>query len=317
MVTQDHSHYDKGGPLLECLLILTRAHGVKASAETLLAGLPLQHSQLTPSAFSRSAKRAGFTSKIVSRDLLHLNPALFPAILLLENNSACVILELNQEAQTATVVFPDLGSTATEISLSNLIERYAGRVIYSRPQLHFDARATTIAKERSGHWFWSVISEQRNLYRDVLLTAFIINMFALASPLFVMNVYDRVVPNHATDTLWVLALGIALMISADFGLRMMRSWFVDLAASRTDVTLSATIMERVLGLKLAERPISVGAFAASLQSFESIRSFISSATVLAFVDLPFVLVNLKAHCRSVANYGICSSRLSYMDLSNR
>jgi len=290
MVPQDHSRYDKGGPLLECLLILARAHGVKTTAETLLAGLPLQHSQLTPSSFSRAAKRAGFTSKIVSRDLLHLNDAIFPAILLLENNSACVLLELHQEAQTATVVFPDLGSTSTEIPLADLAERYSGRVIYSRPQLHFDARATTINKEQKGHWFWSVIAEHRNLYRDVLLTAFIINLFALASPLFVMNVYDRVVPNHATDTLWVLALGIALMITADFGLRMMRSWFVDLAASRTDVTLSASIMERVLGLKLSERPISVGSFAASLQSFESIRSFISSATVLAFVDLPFVLL---------------------------
>ncbi|HWV15407.1 MAG TPA: type I secretion system permease/ATPase [Cellvibrio sp.] len=290
MVMQDHSRYDKGGPLLECLLILTRAHGVKATAETLLAGLPLQHSQLTPSSFSRSAKRAGFTSKIVSRDLLHLNEALFPAILLLEENSACVLLELDVEAQSATVVFPELGSTASEILLDDLAERYTGRVIYSRPQLHFDARATTIVKERNGHWFWGVITEQRNLYRDVLLSAFIINMFALASPLFVMNVYDRVVPNHATDTLWVLALGIALMISADFGLRMMRSWFVDLAASRTDVTLSSMIMERVLGLKLSERPISVGSFAASLQSFESIRSFISSATVLAFIDLPFVLL---------------------------
>lgn len=290
MVSQDHNRYDKGGPLLECLLILARSHGVKATAETLLAGLPLQHSQLTPSAFSRSAKRAGFTSKIVSRDLLHLNDALFPAILLLDDNNACVLLELNQAAQTARVVFPELGSTSTEVPLANIAERYAGRVIYSRPQQHFDARATTINKDQKDHWFWSVVSEHRNLYRDVLLTAFIINLFALASPLFVMNVYDRVVPNHATDTLWVLALGIALMITADFGLRMMRSWFVDLAASRTDITLSASIMERVLGLKLSERPISVGSFASSLQSFESIRSFISSATVLAFVDLPFVLL---------------------------
>ena len=290
MVVQQNGALEKGGPLLECLLILTRAHGILATAETLLAGLPLIHNQLTPSSFSRSAKRAGLSSKIVSRDLLQLNDALFPVILLLKNNTACVLLEMSKETQTAHVVFPELGTAPVQISLVSLGEKYGGQVIYARPEEHFDARTTNIAKVKRGHWFWSVIGEHRELYRDVLLTAFIINVFALASPLFVMNVYDRVVPNHATDTLWVLSLGIILMISADFGLRMMRAWFVDLAASRTDITLSATIMERVLGMKLSERPVSVGSFASSLQSFESIRSFISSATVLAFVDLPFVLL---------------------------
>ncbi|MFO1389172.1 type I secretion system permease/ATPase [Cellvibrio sp.] len=290
MVVQQNGAFEKGGPLLECLLILARAHGVLATAETLLAGLPLVQNQLTPSSFSRSAKRAGLTSKIIARDLLQLNDGLFPVILLLKNNSACVLLELSKEAQSARVVFPELGAAPVQIALSDLNEKYGGQVIYARPEEQFDARTTNIAKVKRGHWFWSVIGEHRELYRDVLLTAFIINIFALASPLFVMNVYDRVVPNHATDTLWVLSLGIILMISADFGLRMMRAWFVDLAASRTDITLSATIMERVLGMKLSERPVSVGSFASSLQSFESIRSFISSATVLAFVDLPFVLL---------------------------
>lgn len=287
---QAHSQHEKGGPLLECLLIVARAQGVLASAETLLAGLPLDSGQINPSLFARAAKRAGFTSKILARDLLQLNHALFPAILLLKDNNACVILDLDKDAQTARVVFPELGSSTSVVSLEKLAELYSGRIIYTRPEQQFDARTANIKKTHPGHWFWSVIGEHRALYRDVILAALVINIFALASPLFVMNVYDRVVPNHATDTLWVLALGITIMISADFGLRMMRAWFVDLAASRTDITLSSTIMERVLGMKLAERPVSVGSFASSLQSFESIRSFISSATVLAFVDLPFVLL---------------------------
>lgn len=285
----------QGGPLLECLLLVARAHQISSTREALLAGLPLESRLLTPSLFTRAAKRAGLTSKIVARDLAQLNTALFPVILLLNDKQCCVLLELS--AGSARVIYPELGDAIVTVPSAELAEHYSGRAIYARPQERFDARAADISKnsahqQRGGHWFWSVISEHKYLYRDVLLTALLINFFALVSPLFVMNVYDRVVPNHATDTLWVLAIGMLIAISADFALRMMRAWFVDLAASRVDVTLSASIMERVLGMKLSERPASVGSFAAGLQSFEAIRSFISSATILALVDLPFVLLFL-------------------------
>jgi ATP-binding cassette, subfamily C, bacterial LapB len=284
-----------GGPLLECLLLIAAAHQITSTRETLLAGLPLDAQQLTPSLFTRAAKRAGLTSKIVQRDLLQLNRALFPAVLLLNDNQACVLLAVKTDV--AQVLYPELGDAVVDVPLAELASHYTGRAIYVRPLERFDARTAEIgktanAKNRAAHWFWSVIADHKYLYRDVLLTALLINFFALVSPLFVMNVYDRVVPNHATDTLWVLAIGMLIAISADFVLRMMRAWFVDLAASRVDVTLSASIMERVLGMKLSERPASVGSFTAGLQSFEAIRSFISSATILALVDLPFVLLFL-------------------------
>ena len=284
-----------GGALVECLLLIARAHQSTTTRETLLAGLPLEAQQLTPSLFARAAKRAGLTSKIAQRDLLHLNSALFPAVLLLNDNQACVLLSINSD--TAQVLYPELGDAVVDVALAELANHYTGRAIYVRPQERFDARTAEIGKtantkNRGSHWFWGVIADHKYLYRDVLLTALLINFFALVSPLFVMNVYDRVVPNHATDTLWVLSIGMLIAISADFVLRMMRAWFVDLAASRIDVTLSASIMERVLGMKLSERPASVGSFTSGLQSFESIRSFISSATILALVDLPFVLLFL-------------------------
>lgn len=290
----DHSpQSNKGGPLLECLLVIARAHQLTVTREVLLAGLPLESLELTPSLFARAAVRAGLTSKITHRSLEQLNPALFPVVLLLNNNNACVLLSL--DANKARVIFPELGDASVAISLAELQTQYTGRAIYARPSERIEVRATDIGKtsnqqNRDAHWFWGVIAQHKYLYRDVLLTALLINFFALVSPLFVMNVYDRVVPNHATDTLWILSLGMLIAISADFALRMMRAWFVDLAASRVDVTLSATIMERVLGMKLSERPASVGSFASGLQSFEAVRSFISSATILALVDLPFVLL---------------------------
>ncbi|MFZ2391258.1 type I secretion system permease/ATPase, partial [Rhodoferax sp.] len=141
-----------------------------------------------------------------------------------------------------------------------------------------------------GHWFWGVIAESTPLYRDVLLAALLANTFALGMPLFVMNVYDRVVPNHAFETLWVLALGLMIMLISDLVLRTLRGRFVDLASSRADVKLSAFIMERVLGTRMEQRPASAGSFASNLRAFESVRDFIGSATVVAFIDLPFALI---------------------------
>ena len=277
-----------GGALLEALLLVARAHGIDTSRDTLLAGLPLIDGQLTPALLSRAAQRAGLTSRLVARELPHLNPALFPVILLLDNQDTCLLLALKD--QRAQVVFPELGEASVWLELEALKARYSGYAIYLRPRERLDARTTPIDKQTDGHWFWSVIRRHRGLYRDVLLAAFLINLFAVAMPLFVMNVYDRVVPNHATDTLWMLVAGMVLVMCADAALRMMRGWFIDLAASRTDITLSASIMERVLGMKMSERPVSVGSFASGLQAFESVRSFIGSATVVGFIDLPFVLL---------------------------
>lgn len=274
--------------LLNCLLLVAQAHGISTSRDTLLAGLPLENNNLPPSLFNRAAQRAGLVSRLTERSLDQLNPALFPVILLLDQDQACILVNL--DADKAQVIFPELGDAQVSLDTASLAARYSGRAIYLRPQHRFDARAGEIPKTRQGHWFWTAIAAHRRLYREVLLAALLINLFALAMPLFVMNVYDRVVPNQATDTLWVLAVGILLVLCADAVLKVMRSWFVDLAASRVDVSLSASIMERVLGMKLAERPASVGSFATGLQAFESVRGFIGSATVIAFIDLPFVLL---------------------------
>jgi ATP-binding cassette subfamily C protein LapB len=162
--------------------------------------------------------------------------------------------------------------------------------MYARPTQRCGARTPQVRAGKHQHWFWGVIAESRPLYNDVLLAALLANTFALGMPLFVMNVYDRVVPNHAFETLWVLALGLMIMLISDLVLRTLRGRFVDLASSRADVKLSAFIMERVLGMRMEQRPVSAGSFASNLRAFESVRDFIGSATVVAFIDLPFALI---------------------------
>jgi ATP-binding cassette subfamily C protein LapB len=278
--------------LLECLMIVARAHGEVVTRDALMAGLPAENARLTPGLFERAARRAHLSSHLSRGPLGQLKSALLPAIVLLQGERACVLLGFNNDRSQARVVYPELGDAPVDVPVSALEADYLGTCIYARPTQRFDARTPEVRAGRHGHWFWGVIGESRPLYRDVLLAALLANLFALGMPLFTMNVYDRVVPNHAFETLWVLALGLLLMLVSDLVLRTMRGRFVDLASSRADVKLSAFIMERVLGTRMEQRPASAGSFASNLRAFESVRDFIGSATVVAFIDLPFTLIFL-------------------------
>ncbi|HNC18460.1 MAG TPA: type I secretion system permease/ATPase, partial [Accumulibacter sp.] len=286
---EDLLHHD---PLLDCLVQLTRLHGRPSTRAALSAGLPLGSGVLTPSLFRRAAARAGLSSRIVRRTLTEIDLALLPVILLLKDDEACLLLGWDDDRQTARLLFPDTGQGEVRLTQAELAERYLGIALFARPRFNFDARTPEIGKVVDRHWFWGALIEQARLYSDVLAAALLVNIFALVMPLFTMNVYDRVVPNNATETLWVLALGVLLVVAMDLVLRLLRGRFIDLASARIDVKLSALIMERVLGMRLEARPASVGSFSSSLRSFESVRDFIASATVSAVIDCPFALIFL-------------------------
>ena len=147
---------------------------------------------------------------------------------------------------------------------------------------------------RVEHWFWGVVKQAWPIYAEVLLASLLINIFALVTPLYTMNVYDRVVPNDTTETLWALTFGVLIVMMFDFVMRMLRGYLVDLAGKRIDVILSANIFERALGVRMESRPQSVGSFASNVQEFESFREFITSATITALVDMPFVFIFIFA-----------------------
>ena len=277
-----------GGPLAASLTLIAALHGRRISRDALLSGLPMENGVLTPTLFSRAAKRAGLASKIIKSPLERINGLLCPAVLILGGSRACVLTAIDAAAERVSVIFPgEMDEGTAELSFETLRDIYTGYVIYLKPQFKFDERAGADDKRRKGHWFWETLATEKNIYRDVIIASLLSNIFAFAMPLFVMNVYNRVVPNNAVETLWVMAIGVFIMITADFALHMARGYLTDLAASRTNTRLSADMMEQVLSMRSEARPASVGSMVNSIQGFDSVRSFISSATVFAYVDLPF------------------------------
>ncbi|HWT28234.1 MAG TPA: type I secretion system permease/ATPase [Methylophilaceae bacterium] len=276
--------------LLECLLVVCRMNGVAISRDALIAGLPLKEGRLSPGLVKRAAARANLVSNILKRPLSAIRGEFLPVILLLEEQDACLLLGWDDQRKFARVIFPELGDAEVRVPLEELAQRYSGYAIAAKPKFLFDQRAPSVGNVKLKHWFWGTLAENAKIYQDIMLAAFLINLFALAMPLFTMNVYDRIVPNRSLETLWVLVVGIVVVISADFALRTMRAYFLDWASHRVDIKLSGRIMEQVLGLKLEQRPNSVGSFAQNLRSFENVRDFITSATITTLIDIPFALI---------------------------
>lgn len=276
---------------LTALLVLIADHyKIKTNQNQLTAGLPLVNGRLTPDLFIRSAKKIGLFAKLATRSLSKISSLLLPAIINLKNEDCFLVTKINHKKNTAHIVTSD--NIKKTISLSELEEIYDGTIFLISDNYNFDARSEEAQEQKNDHWFWGTIALSWRIYRDVLIASLLINIFALVGPLFTMNVYDRVVPNQAIDTLWVLASGVFLVYIFDFVIRMLRGYFVDIAGKKSDILISANIFERVMGMKLVNRPVSIGAFASNLKDFESIRDFITSATILSVIDLPFVIIFL-------------------------
>ncbi len=276
--------------LLDSLLIICRSEGIATSRDALIAGLPLRNGKMTPKLVKRSAERVNLAANVLKKSLYTLRPEFLPAIVLLKDEKARVVTKLDRNTNQATVIFPELGDAEVLMPIEELAERSSGYLIIAKAKFKFDQRAPQVGKVKLRHWFWGTLAENKHIYRDVMLAALLVNVFALSMPLFTMNVYDRVLPNRSVETLWVMAIGIALIMIGDLVLRTMRGYFLDWASARVDVKLSGRIMEQVLGIRMEQRPNSVGSFASNLRSFESIRDFITSATITTVIDIPFGLI---------------------------
>ncbi len=277
--------------LLECLVFLSKYHERQATVESLIAGLAMYDSVMTPKMFVESANRIGMTTKTVQRDLKDISRAALPSVVMLDGNRACVLVDLDVDKNLANVIMPDIAAGETQISLDELNKDFNGYVIIIKPEYNFDNRIRKdVLIDKPKEWFWGSMKKNTSIYRRVIVAALIINMFILATPMFTMNVYDRVLPNNALSTLWVLAIGILVVMLFDFALKLMRAHFIEVAGKRSDILMSSKIFDQLMNIRLDAKPASTGQFVSRLQSFESVREFFTSATVASIVDLPFIVL---------------------------
>jgi ATP-binding cassette, subfamily C, bacterial LapB len=277
-------------PLTDALVFLAAHHGRAISREALLASLPILDDRLTPALFSRAARKAGMEAEAFKRKLSDIPALVLPAVLTMRDGSTRVLLAIDHRGKTASVIDPSRETSARSVPVATLAADYLGYAFFVRPAADADARAVAAGDLPKRHWFWSVVRRFWANYSHVALAALIINLLALASPLFIMSVYDRVIPNGAIASLIALSVGMGIAVFFDFVIRMVRSLIIDMTGKKVDVVLASDIFEHVLAVKLAQRPSSVGILANQMRDFDSVKEFFTSGTVVAITDLVFAVL---------------------------
>lgn len=265
--------------LLDCLVFLSAHYGQKKSPESILAGLPYTEKGMSIGLFQDAAVTCNLKTKMVERSIQDIPAEVLPCVLAYKNNHAVVLLSVKGDK---IQIFDPSNNRKKTVLIDTIKDNYSGHAIFVHPLNN--------QRKSERHWFWGVIRDNRPIYRKVLLAALFINVFGLVGPLFIMNVYDRVIPNNAIETGWVLGIAALVIFGFDFIMRTLRGYFVDIAGRRVDVIVARRIYDQVMNMKLAHRPPSSGAFANMLREFETVKEFCTSATIVGLVDLPFSLL---------------------------
>ena len=279
------SHDD---PLLDGLLILCKLHGCTASRGSLSAGLPMPEQRLSADLLPRAAARAGLQGRLLRRELTAISALNLPVLLLLKDGRSAVLHKWLDSDQ-ALILPCEADGGEQRVTREQLAEGYSGQAFFARPR-HALEDARTPLLPRIDAWFRDTLKLSRWLYTDAMLASLLVNVLGLMVPLFVMQTYDRVVPNQATSTLWVLAIGLFIGTSFELLLRVLRANLLDSAGKKTDVVLSATLFERITGMSMKARPATVGGFAQNIHDFQGLREFLTAVTLTSLIDLPFALL---------------------------
>lgn len=267
-------------PLLAALVWLTRHHGRPRSAVSLLAGQPVDD-RLTASQALRALQGAGYKAGVIERPLGQLDELLFPAVLLLNERQACIVLR-RLESGRYEVADPATG-VHSQVQDADLARRYSGFTLVATPQ-----RQT--ADKAPPHWLWGTLRRFAPYYRSAMLAALLSNVLMLATGMATSVIYDKVIPHQAFATLWALAGMAFIALLFDLAARQLRSHLIDLVGRHADLLIGSQLFRRTLDLRMEHRPASAGACAHQMAQIELVREFTASASMSVISDLPFMVL---------------------------
>ncbi len=276
-------------PLLVCLALIAKRIDREVHLSALRAGFAVDAEGRIPmNAYPDLAQLHGMLAVWSRNDLQQLPSYVLPVIVPLIDGRAAVLLSV--AGQTAQVLMAESGMREIAMAVDELQRLSYGEILVVKAATQKSAQQLVPFQGEALAWFWNTVWRYKGFYIESMMAAVVANVLTLAAVFFAMNVYDRVVPTQAYTSLWTLAIGTTVAILLEFGTRWLKARLVDLAGRKADLSLNATLLREIMAIRLEHRPQSIGIFASSMRDFESLRDFMSSASMVMVVDMPFILM---------------------------
>lgn len=295
--------------IIEHLALATQLYGTPV-AEAALSSQVLRNKNMSVDYHSMSEVLSsyGFENSLSKRDLIDIPSLAVPLVVMMRDEQAAVLVHIEGSGRDRIYRLRQTGNITTELNHDELSALYLGYCWFIKPKIAADGRSDLPEYTLPKAWFWKVIARFRPYYYQIILATIIINFLALVSSLYVMQVYDRVIPNQTYETLWALSIGVFVAITFELITKLIRGHLTDVAGKKADLIISSALFRRVMALRLQEKPTSSGSYASNLRDFESVRDFMTSASLLALVDFPFLIL-------FVAVIGIIGGKLALVPLT--
>jgi ATP-binding cassette subfamily C protein LapB len=268
---------------------LAHHHGQPWSDEAVRARLAAGFDPRDPESLARALAAVGLRSRLVYRRLSAIDPAVLPCLIFRDTGAPVILAGISPDRRNARIIDPDRDEPERETPIRQLAKRMRREVILVAPEgAQSESRLSERPDRGKRHWFWGPVRENKSGWLQVFIAALGINVLGLALPIFVMNVYDRVIPNLAFVTLWTLALGVVIAIALDLALRSVRASVLETVGRRLDTGIAASLFSHAMSLRPSARKNGATALASHIRDFETVREFFGSASFVSLIDLAFI-----------------------------
>jgi len=278
-------------PWLQAVLNIAKHYRIEPSEERIRLQLDWNQHHDIDEMLKIVSRQMGLNVRKNKFDSSLLNPWRLPLLVEFDSGDVGVIERIDTQGNVSVQLSGDAG-----LSQSFTIEQLetgAKHIYILRPESSVpDARVDEYIKPFEKNWFWSIVLKDWKRYIDVMFASLIANILALATIVFSMNVYDRVIPSQSIPTLWVLAGGVLIAAIFEFVLRVSRIYLSDIIGKRADLKISDRVFGHSLRIKNSERSKSTGTFISQIRELEGVRELVTSTTVTAIADLPFFFLFL-------------------------
>lgn len=278
-------------PWLQAVLAIAKHYRIEPSEERLRLQLDWNPSQSLDDILSLVSRQIGMSLRKTEFSEDILNPWRLPLLIQMQDGQVGVLNQLDVNGNANIQFSGDQG--LAQVLTAELLKENVNNVYILRPEKSIpDVRIDEYIKPYEQNWFWTIVLRDWKRYLDVMFASLMANILALATVLFSMNVYDRVIPAQSVPTLWVLAGGVLIAAIFEFCLRVARIYLSDIIGKRADLKISDKVFGHALRIKNKERSKSTGTFISQIRELEGIRELVTSTTISAIADLPFFFLFL-------------------------